>query len=103
MEAGERGAMRLVGLRRLSGCCGARVAHVGGLGDECGGLDLICVDCYQGVEEFLLENCLGEVVWPVDDAAIAAVNEMPRLKRSRRKPTEAEPPSYRLILPGRRG
>ena len=98
--------LRLVGLIRVSGCCRARVAHMHGLTAALEGNArenaLYCVDCGELVREHWLENCLGEVVWR-GFGKLEDVEDVPRLKRSRRKPTEAEPPSYRLILPMRRG
>ena len=64
---------------------------------------MVCVECRGVVREFLLENCLGETVWPPSDEEIARIPEQKPIERVRRKPTEAEPRGFRVILPYRRG
>ena len=64
---------------------------------------MVCVECRGVVREHLIENCLGDVVWPPSEAEIARIPPCERVKRVRRKPTEAEPRGYRVILPYRRG
>ena len=86
-------------LRRISRCCGERVAHPRKFPD----LGLICVGCWEPVREFLLENCLGEIVWPPPDEDVARIPMPKRAKRVRRKPAEAEPEPYRVFLPWERG
>ena len=66
-------------------------------------LGLICVGCGARVKEFLIENCLGEVVWPPTREQIRAIPRQKPLKRVRRKPVEPEPEGYRVILPWGRG
>ena len=63
---------------------------------------LICADCHEVVweDEVLLENSMGEVVYPPDKELVALYPKV-RVKRNRRKPTEADPVGYRLILPRR--
>ena len=94
--------LRLQGLRRISPCCLSRVAHGWPWAHEFGNL-LICVDCREVVFEHLVENCLGEVVWPPSEEDVAETEMPARVKKCRRKPTEADPVGYRLILPWRRG
>lgn len=64
---------------------------------------MVCVGCRRRVKEFLLENCLGEIVWPPSEAEIARIPPQKPVKRVRRKPVEAEPEGYRVILPWGRG
>jgi len=54
------------------------------------------------VEEHLVENCLGEVVWPPPAEAVAKIEPVKRGPRNRRKPEEADPETFRLHLPGER-
>lgn len=91
----------MVGLKRISPCCRARVSHHGFLHDD-NSLELFCVDCGEPVDEFLVENCLGDVVWPPPPEDVAQVGEIRREPRNRRKPVEPEPEGYRLHLPGER-
>jgi hypothetical protein len=51
----------------------------------------------------LLENLLGEVVWPPPEEDVARIPAQERMKQSRRKPREADPQGYRLLLPWKRG
>lgn len=94
--------MRLFSLKRLSPCCHERVAHDRPISSKKWDR-IVCVGCREPVEEFLLENAFGEIVWPPDPKVVEAVRPWKRAKKSRRKPTEAEPEPYRLVLPGSRG
>jgi hypothetical protein len=88
----------LRGLRRLSPCCRARVAHPYSIRSRsCDrALALICLSCRMSVNEHELWNNRGERVWPVE---LPPGPPPPRRKRIRRQPTEAEPVSYPLHIP----
>ena len=101
MDGDNWEVLRLVGLKRVSPCCRERVSHLGFLHDN-DTLEMYCVDCGEVVEEFLLENCLGEVVWPPPDEVVAQVGAIKRAPRNRRKPEDPEPECFRLHLPGER-
>ena len=89
----------LIDLKRISPCCGERVAHFRPFPS----LALMCVECGCVVREFLLENAWGEVVWPPSEEAVARIPPCKPLPRVRRKVVEPEPVGYRVILPGSRG
>ena len=101
MDGDNWEVLRLVGLKRISPCCRERVSHHGFLHSD-DSLELFCVDCAEPVEEFLLENCLGEVVWPPPVEDVAQVGPIKREPRNRRKPVDPEPEGFRLHLPGER-
>ena len=85
----------LRGLRRLSPCCRARVAHNLPWDDpDC--LSLICLKCRRPIVEHELWNAQGERVWPV---SLPDGPAPPPPVRSRCIPKEAEPPAYPLHLP----
>jgi hypothetical protein len=86
-------------LRRISRCCGERVAHSRKFPD----LGLVCADCGEEVRDFLIENAWGAVVWPPSPAAVRRIPRCRPLPRNRRKIREADPRGYRVILPGSRG
>jgi len=77
------------------------VSHHGFLHSD-NSLEMYCADCGELVEEFLIENCLGDVVWPPPDEIVTQVGEIKRAPRNRRKPVEPEPEPFRLHLPGER-
>jgi hypothetical protein len=88
----------LLGLRRLSPCCKARVAHHKSIRSRSleDALALICAECHEPVKEFELWNVEGVKVWPVE-------GDLPPFaarSRRRRVPLVAEPRPYAVHLPG---
>ena len=89
--------MRLKGLRRMSPCCYASVYHPADIEAE-NWDEIRCQQCERVVEVHLIENMLGEIVWPGIRENLPPFEPA---KRSRRKPREAEPAGYRVMLPRR--
>jgi hypothetical protein len=91
----------LRGLRRLSPCCHARIAHRNPIGTEFDpvedALSLLCVDCCEPIAHFELWNAAGECVWPID---APPSTPLPSRIRRRRVPQEAEPTPFTVQLPG---
>lgn len=94
----------LRGLRRASPCCAADVYHPHhfNVNPYRKALQLHCAACQKKIKYFLLINSAGEVVWPPPKEWIADTPPQNPRKRNRRKPQEADPIGYRIILPGSR-
>jgi hypothetical protein len=86
----------LEGLRRLSPCCHARVAHDTAWASA-NPLRLICLRCRKGVSRFLLKNRHGQAVWPIE-GKLPPTEPATRRKRRRTHPTEPDPEPFTLHL-----